>query len=116
MLCIKIKKFLFDNRYTILLFVSLFLYTALYSTAACAVEGGTFGSLQKAGRNIFTGLKKVIFPASTIGVACVCIGGMFGSFNWKWLAAILIGIFVISMAGGVAELAGGSAADLKGDG
>lgn len=106
MLFIKIKNFLWDNKYTIMLFLSLFLYT----TEAYAV----FDSLKKAGQDIFHGLRKIIYPAATIGVACVCIGGMFGSFNWKWLAAILIGIFVISYATGVADLAGGDAADLQG--
>ena len=106
MLFIKIKNFLWDNKYTIMLFLSLFLYT----TDAYAV----FDSLKEAGQQIFYGLRKVIYPAATIGVACVCIGGMFGNFNWKWLAAILIGIFVISMAAGVSEMAGGDAADLQG--
>ena len=108
MLFIKIKNFLWDNKYTIMLFLSLFLYT----TDAFAVSD----SLKKAGQNIFHGLRKIIYPAATIGVACVCIGGMFGSFNWKWLAAILIGIFVISYASGVADLAGGNGADLDGAG
>jgi len=108
MLFIKIKNFLWDNKYTIMLFLSLFLYT----TDAYAV----FDSLKEAGQQIFHGLRKVIYPAATIGVACVCIGGMFGNFNWKWLAAILIGIFVISMAAGVSEMAGGDAADLQGNG
>ena len=108
MLFIKIKNFLWDNKYTIMLFLSLFLYT----TDAFAV----FDSLKKAGQNFFQGRRKIIYPAATIGVACVGIGGMFGSFNWKWLAAILIGIFVISYASGVADLAGGNGADLDGAG
>ena len=41
----------------------------------------------------------------TIGIACVCIAGMFGSFNWKWLVAILIGVFVIAFAEGVGSIA-----------
>ena len=111
MLYIKIKNFLCDNRRTILLLLSLFLYTALYPTPASA-EG--FSSLSNAGKEIFRGLRKIIYPASTIGIACVCIGGMFGNFNWKWLAAILIGIFVISAAAGVAGLAGSEGVDLEG--
>lgn len=93
MLCDSIKKFLYENRYAVVLFLSLFFFT----TDALA-EGGTFGALTTAGEAIFGGLRKIIYPAATIGVACVCIGGMFGSFNWKWLAAILLGVFIIAMA------------------
>ncbi len=115
MLFIKIKNFLWDNKYTIMLFLSLFLYTTDAFAASCTATG-KFTALKCAGQEIFHGLRKIIYPAATIGVACVCIGGMFGSFNWKWLAAILIGIFVISYASGVADLAGGNGADLDGAG
>lgn len=95
MLCDSIKKFLYENRYAIILFVSLFFFI----TDASAVEtGGTFGALSTAGMSIFRGLRKIIYPAATIGIACVCIGGMFGSFNWKWLVAILLGVFIIATA------------------
>lgn len=58
---------------------------------------GTFDSLTKTGSTIFQGLKKIIYPASAIGIICICIGGFFGNINWKWLMAIVIGLFVISM-------------------
>lgn len=103
MLCIEIKNFINNNKWTIGLVLSLF----LYATDAFAV----FEALQGAGNTIFQGLKTIIYPAATIGIACVCIAGMFGSFNWKWLIAILIGIFVISYATETANLAG---ADLAG--
>lgn len=106
MLCNSVKKFLYDNRLVIFLLLSLFFYTADASAE-------TFGALTKAGDAIFQGLRKIIYPAATIGVACVCIGGMFGSFNWKWLAAILLGVFIIAYAQGVGEIA--TNADLVGD-
>jgi type IV secretory pathway VirB2 component (pilin) len=107
MLFIKMKKILDDNKWTIGLVLSLFLFT----TDALAV----FKDLQDAGNTIFQGLKTIIYPAATIGIACVCIAGMFGSFNWKWLIAILIGIFVISYATETANLAGSSLPDVSGN-
>lgn len=97
MLCNKIKNFLFNHKYTLCLFLSLFFYTA----DAYAV----FESLNAAGKTIFMGLRKIIYPAATIGIACVCIGGMFGSFNWKWLIAILLGVFIIAYAEQTGQLA-----------
>ena len=98
MLWIKIKNFLYNNRYTICLAFSLF----LYATDAYAV----FDTLKEAGDKIFAGLKTIIWPAATIGIASVCIAGMFGNFNWKWFIAILLGVFIIASANGVGSLAG----------
>lgn len=100
MLYMNIKKFLHKNGWAIALMLSLFLCT----TDALADE--VFGALKEVGHSIFAGLRQVIYPAATIGVACVCIAGMFGNFNWKWLAAILIGIFVITYAAETGQLAG----------
>jgi type IV secretory pathway VirB2 component (pilin) len=79
----------------------LVFFSFLYATDASA--DGMFSQLNSAGETIFKGLSQIIFKAAGIGVACVCIAGMFGNFNWKWLAAILIGVFIIGMAvhGGV---------------
>jgi type IV secretory pathway VirB2 component (pilin) len=108
MLYRKIKNFLWNNKYTIMMVLSLFL---------CATDASaeTFGKLYGAGQTIFSGLRKVIYPAATIGIACVCIAGMFGSFNWKWFVAIVIGIFVIAYAEYTGALATGEEADLSGD-
>ena len=81
--------FVKENKYTLFLAVSLFFYTA----DAYAI----FESLQTAGNNIFKGIVKIIYPAATIGLACVCIAGMFGNFNWKWLAAIMLGVLIIAI-------------------
>ncbi len=102
----KIWKFIYDNKYALLLILSVFLYTP----EAAAV----FDSLTSAGTNIFNGLAKITVPAATIGIACCCIAGMFGSFNWKWFAAIAIGVFVMSVAGSISS--GIESADLGGAG
>ena len=94
MLYKKIGKMLYsfvkENKCTLFLVVSLFFYT----TDAYAV----FEASEAAMKNIFSGLVKIIYPAATIGLACVCISGMFGNFNWKWLAAIMLGVLVIALA------------------
>lgn len=86
----RIWSFLKANKYTL----CLLLFSFLYTSDSYAV----FESLNEAGKTIFTGLSAIIFKAAGIGVACVCIAGMFGNFNWKWLAAILIGVFIIAVA------------------
>ena len=91
-----IKKFLSDNKYTLGLFFSLLFFAcdafAVFETAVDALK------------QISDGLSKVIYPAATIGISCVCIGGMFGNFNWKWLVAILLGVFITAYAASVSEV------------
>lgn len=71
---------------------------------------GHFSSLTDTGTTIFKGLRKIIYPASAIGIICVCIGGFFGNINWKWLTAVVVGLIVISLCGGFIELFVGSGA------
>lgn len=106
MLYSKIKNFLWNNKYTIILFCSLFLYT----NECLAANSAVFGSLTNAGKTIFGGLRKVVYPAATIGISCVCIAGMFGNFNWKWFIAILLGVFIIAFAEQTGGLATGEEA------
>ena len=71
--------------------------------------------MDSAGNRIFTGLKKLVAPAATIGIACCCIAGMFGSFNWKWFAAIAIGVFVMTVAMAISGSIAGGEFDGKAD-
>ena len=63
-----------------------------------------FETLKETGGNIFRGLRKIIYPASAIGVICVCIGGFFGNINWKWLTAVVVGLIVITLCSGFIEM------------
>jgi len=67
-----------------------------------------FESLSGAGKTIFNGLRDIIYPASAIGVICVCIGGFFGNINWKWLTAVVVGLIVISLCGGFISMFAGT--------
>ena len=64
----KIWNFIYNNKYTLCLILSVFLYTS----DAFAV----FESLDSAGKKIFAGLKSLVAPAATIGIACCCIAGI----------------------------------------
>ncbi len=84
---------------------------ALSSDFAYAVEtttkptgGGTgplFGELIDKGAQIFNGMRDIIYVVSGLGIIAVAIGGFFGNLNWKWLSAIIIGLMVIGLTGGI---------------
>lgn len=63
-----------------------------------------FENLKETGVTIFKGIKSIIYPASAIGIICVCIGGFFGNINWKWLTALVVGLIVISLCTGFISL------------
>ena len=81
--------------------VSSILCANLAFAAAADKTSGIFSALQKAGSEIFVGLREIIFVVSGFGIIAVAIGGFFGNLNWKWLAAIGIGLFVISTTSAV---------------
>ena len=63
-----------------------------------------FESLTESGKDIFFGLKFIIYPGAAIGIICVCIGGFFGNINFKWVAALFIGLIVIACCGKFIEI------------
>lgn len=72
-----------------------------------------FEGLTNSGKTIFTGLRNIIYPASAIGIICVCIGGFFGNVNWKWLTAVVVGLIVISLCGGFITMFAGTSGGIE---
>lgn len=73
-----------------------------------------FEGLTATGANIFEGMRKIIFAAAGFGIIAVALGGIFGVLNWKWLAAIIIGVVVIALTAGLlAYLTAGTGADVS---
>jgi len=76
----------------------------LFATDSFAAGNNqVFGALIGKGVQIFTGMREIIFAVSGFGIIAVAIGGFFGNLNWKWLAAIGIGLFVISSTAAVID-------------
>ena len=96
MLCIKLKKLTF---WTAWLFA---VSSILFATGAWA-DAGLFTDLAQKGKEIFEGMREIIFAASGFGIIAIAVGGFFGNFNWKWLGAIIIGLMVIGLTAGIIE-------------
>jgi len=98
------------KKETYVLLVALAVVICLPTDAFAAFE-----TLRDSGKAIFTGLRKVIYPASAIGIICVCIGGFFGNVNWKWLLTLVVGLMVIAGCAGLVELFTGNSGDIPAD-
>lgn len=67
------------------------------SSFLCASESyALFEDLATHGGKIFSGMREIIYAVSGFGIIAVVIGSLFGNINYKWLTAIVIGLFVIA--------------------
>lgn len=85
------------------------------SSILCAADSyAVFEGLTNTGAEIFTGMRTVIFAAAGFGIIAVAITGLFGSLNWKWLTAIIIGVVVIALTAGLLNyMTAGTGADVS---
>ncbi len=81
----------------------IFLFTAAsvllfgaFMPADAFAEEVVFGELIGTGWEIFGGMRKLIFASAGFGIIAVVVGALFGALNWKWLAAIIVGVVVIA--------------------
>lgn len=89
------------------------LWAFALSSILCAADSyAVFENLTATGAEIFNGMRKIIWGAAGFGIIAIAIGAIFGGLNWKWLAAIIIGLVVIALTGGIlAYLTAGTGAD-----
>lgn len=53
------------------------------------------------GINTFKDLKIIIFIVGGFGLVGVAFGAIFGKINWKWFAALVVGLAALAAAGGI---------------
>lgn len=97
MLYIKLKKII------LLALVAFIVSSILFATNSFAADSGLFADLTNKGREIFEGMREIIFAVSGFGIIAIAIGGFFGNFNWKWLGAIIVGLMVIALTSGIIQ-------------
>ena len=87
---------------------------ALSSILGAADSYAIFENLTSTGAEIFVGMRGIIWGAAGFGIIAIAIGALFGGLNWKWLAAIVIGLMVIALTGGLLSyLTAGTGADVS---
>lgn len=108
-LCIMLRTEKRDRKMNILyikvknlLVISLLVFMAssvLFAIDSYAADGALFADLTSKGAEIFTGMRDIIYVVAGFGIIGVAVGGFFGTLNWKWLGAIIIGLMVIALTG-----------------
>lgn len=85
------------NKNINILFISVLLSVVFLCNPAFADDSsGLFSDLIDKGSDIFMGMRDIIYVVSGFGIIGVAIGGFFGTINWKWIGAIIVGLMVIA--------------------
>lgn len=97
--------FIKNNIWTICL-VALF---CVFGFAGDAAAGGSVvGTATDKARNVFKSVKTIIFIVGGFGLVGIAWGAIFGKINWKWFAALAVGLAILAAAGSIVEYATGS--------
>ena len=69
------------------------------------------GSVMELGKtkalNVFTSVKSIIFVVGGFGLVGIAFMAIFGKINWKWFAALAVGLAILAAAGSIVNYATG---------
>ena len=74
------------------------------AVTGCSSDYGLFSGLITTGRDIFNGLRDLIYVVAGFGIIGIAVGGFFGNLNWKWLGAVMIALVVIATTGEIINM------------
>ncbi len=99
-------QFIKNNIWTLCL-VALF---AIFGFAGeASAQGSTImTTAQNKAVNVFTSIKTIIFVVGGFGLVGIAFMAIFGKINWKWFAALAVGLAILAAAGSIVNYATGS--------
>src|SRR5574344_1494247 len=101
--------FLKRNIWTLSCMV-LVLALAFVGDASAQTSGDSLMSTAQAkARNVFKEVKTILFIIGGFGLVGLAWGAVFGKVNFKWFAALAVGLAILAAAGAIVEYATGSA-------
>ncbi len=102
-------QFIKRNIWTLAAMV-LFVTVAMVGDAA-AVDGTSLMTQASTKvSNVFEAVRTIIFILGGFGLVGVAFAAIFGKVNWKWFAALAVGLAILAAANAVVQYAAGSKA------
>lgn len=100
-------QFLKNNIWTLCL-VALF---GLFAFSGDALAQTSQASVMEMGKtkavNVFLAVKAIIFVVGGFGLVGIAFAAIFGKINWKWFAALAVGLAILAAAGSIVNYATG---------
>ena len=97
-------QFLKNNIWTLCL-VALFGLFAF--TGDAAAQSSVMELSKTKALNVFNSVKTIIFVVGGFGLVGIAFAAIFGKINWKWFAALAVGLAILSAAGSIVNYATG---------
>lgn len=104
--------FIKNNIWTICA-VALFCMFGFASEAAAGGGSSIVGTATDKAKNVFRSVKTIIFVVGGFGLVGVAWGAIWGKINWKWFAALAVGLAIVAAAGSIIEYATGDSSGIS---
>lgn len=98
-------QFIKKNIWTFCL-VAVFSLLAL--TGDALADDAVMTLAQNKAKNVFTSIRTIIFIVGGFGLVGIAFGAIFGKVNWKWFAALAVGLAILAAANSIVDYATGS--------
>jgi hypothetical protein len=110
-------RFIKNNIWTLCLMALFGTFAFIGDASADSLSGSTVMSIaQNKAVNVFKSVKTIIFIVGGFGLVGIAFAAIFGKVNWKWFAALGVGLAILAAAGSIVNYAtGDSSAPTFGD-
>ena len=98
-------RFIKNNIFTIL---TLAFVSILAMSGNAFAQSDIVGLAQSKATNVFKAVKTIIFIVGGFGLVGIAFAAIFGKINFKWFAALAVGLAILAAAGSIVEYATGS--------
>lgn len=102
-------QFITRNIWTLAAMV-LFVTLATVGDAAAVSGADLMTKASEKVSNVFENVRNIIFILGGFGLVGVAFAAVFGKINWKWFAALAVGLAILAAANAIVQYAAGSKA------
>lgn len=98
--------FIKNNIWTFAAVMLVALFGLIEPAAAQSTSGGSvMGIAATKALNAFKATRTIIFIVGGFGLVGIAFAAIFGKINWKWFAALAVGLGILAAAGAIVKYA-----------
>ncbi len=101
-------RFIKNNIFTILTIA----FVSVLFMSGDAFATSIMDTAQQKAVSVFGAVKKIIFVVGGFGLVGLAFAAIFGKINFKWFAALAVGLAILAAAGSIVDYATGDTSDL----
>lgn len=94
-----------NKKMFIFALVALFATFGFVDLAAAQAGGSVMGLAAQKALDTFKAVRTIVYIVGGFGLVGLGFAAIFGKVNWKWFAALAVGLAIIAAAGAIVEYA-----------